>query len=1110
MLFSLSFEALLALHDPKSLQALEAVGGLEGLATLLHTSPRDGVAGTDLDLRTAAYGANRLPARKLKLFFVLCWEALQDKVLIMLLIAAVISLALGLYETFGQDPEYDLNGKEKPKVEWVEGVAIIVAIAIVVLVGAANDFQKERQFARLSLKKDDRQVVVVRGGQEMSINIHDLAVGDLLTLQTGDVIPADAVMVQGSCECDELALTGESNTIRKVPADVAMDKYTADHLDLPAKGVHDPYLISGSKILSGLGKAVVTAVGEHSIHGRTMALLQVESEVTPMQARLNDLADGIAKFGLIAALVLFIVLFIRFCINIGPSGHDHHLTGSKKGLNFLNILITAITIIVVAVPEGLPLAVTLALAFATTRMAKDGNLVRVLRLCETMGGATAVCSDKTGTLTENRMRVVRGVVAGAAFDDASAKEVVVSVGERAAPVRTNIVLNSTAFENTDEDANEPGAEAYIGNKTETALLLYARDVVGAFALSLLAQQRAAAEKLVVQIIPFESSRKWGAVVVKHDGGFRAYLKGAAEMVLAQVASALENDAPMTDAARDAVAATINTFAEDALRTLSLVHADFAESLWPPSTLVDAANPSEADAARLFSTTPWVLDAVVGIQDPLRPGVPKAVADCQRAGVTVRMVTGDNLVTARAIALGCGILTKELAQHPQACMEGPVFRALSAEERNEAVPHIRVLARLSPEDKRVLVKTLKSQNEVVAVTGDGTNDAPALKLADVGFSMGISGTEVAREASDIILMSDDFLAIVQAIVWGRCVSTSIQKFIQFQLTVNVTAVVLTFVSAVADSEGASVLTAVQLLWVNLIMDTLAALALATDKPDATLLDRKPAGRHAPLILVSMWKMIMLQATVQLIITLTLHFAGPRIFHGKAEVSGHDKQQLHALTFNTFVWLQFFKIIVARKLDEADGIETVRGRMTAFNLNFFQHLFRNWYFIVIIAIIGGGQVLIMFVGGAAFSIVRQTGPQWAVAIVAGLLSLPAGVIVRCVPDSWVIKVFPTRAFKAVVHVVSFRWLRKSKKDPETGDVEDATSPLYRIPAFRRARQDILNIKAQQKLRGWKGDWWDTDSLHTEETYKPGVSALAMVSGVVGGAVAGWQVHTDSDSE
>ncbi|KAI3403946.2 PMC1 [Candida oxycetoniae] len=1098
-------QELIPLHDPKSLKYLYDLGGFDTLLALLGTSKRglNDNDEQDQEFRRTVYGVNKLPQRQSKSFFQLCWEAMKDKVLIILSIAAVVSLALGLYETFGSGDHYDDEGKPLPKVEWVEGVAILVAVCIVVVVGAANDYQKERQFAKLNAKKEDRELIVIRNGEQKLISIYDLLAGDVINLQTGDVVPADSILFQGEVECDESALTGESATIRKVPVGEAMEIYKKNLPTTEDIGSHlvkfrDPYLISGSKILSGLGNAVVTAVGKNSIHGRTMLSLHVEAETTPMQERLNNLAEGISKYGFLAAIILFIVLFIRFCVDISPGGVFHDLSPTDKGKKFIDIIITAVTIVVVAIPEGLPLAVTLALAFATTRMAQNGNLVRVLRSCEIMGGATAVCSDKTGTLTENKMRVVRGFFGLNSsnqlleFDDTAmnhqyeptateaSKEI---TPEMKHSFITNITLNSTAFENSDYDEAkhkqakqrpkkksfiqhflfgnsqqqqrqmdfEMGVddEPFLGNKTESALLLLGKEIFHLFDNKSLEQIRREEVSKIVQVIPFESSRKWSGIVVKIENGFRVYIKGAAEIVFKNCGYEENTHGHLIRldrVKRDEVLSKIDAYANDALRAIALGHRDYITDSWPPSELTDEKNKHEADPSALVnvgaSTTEidkqFVLDALVGIQDPLKPGVAHAVAQCKQAGVTVRMVTGDNLNTAKAISKECGILTPDDLSFEHAFMEGPQFRKLSPEERLRIVPELKVLARSSPEDKRILVDTLKKSGEVVAVTGDGTNDAPALKLADVGFSMGIAGTEVAREASDIILMTDDFADIVQAIKWGRTVATSIKKFIQFQLTVNITACVLTFVSAVASSQNQSVLTAVQLLWVNLIMDTLAALALATDKPDDSFLNQKPAGRTAPLISTSMWKMILGQSITQLTITFILHFAGKELFFpGQSHISNHQKKQLDAMTFNTFVWLQFWKLFVTRKLDEASDVTTIRGRFTWENLNFFQHLFRNWYFIIIAAIIGGFQVLIMFVGGAAFSVAKQTPGMWATALLCGFISIPMGLVIRLIPNIWVEKIFPTRAFKKLIYIVGFGWIKRhKKKDVEKGKDGDGS--------------------------------------------------------------------------
>lgn len=438
----------------------------------------------------------------------------------------------------------------------------------------------------------------------------------------------------------------------------------------------------------------------------------------------------------------------------------------------------AITIIVVAVPEGLPLAVTLALAFATTRMLKENNLVRVLRACETMGNATTVCSDKTGTLTTNKMTVVSGTFGASSFAKAntedSAKTVAQWATELSAPAKDVIVqsvaVNSTAFEG--EDA---GQFAFIGSKTETALLQLARDHLG---MQSLAQARA--NEQVVQMFPFDSGKKcMGAVIKLPGGGYRLLVKGASEILLGFCSSKADiKNLSVSNLAHDektALVATINSYARHSLRTIGLIYSDYEQ--WPP------ANASVEDGRVVFPSILKDLTflGVVGIQDPVRPGVPESVKKAQHAGVVIRMVTGDNAVTARAIARECGILTSEAPGEghdgAELVMEGPDFRRLSQDEMDRVLPKLRVLARSSPEDKRILVTRLKHLGETVAVTGDGTNDAPALKAADVGFSMGISGTEVAKEASSIVLMDDNFSSIIMALKWGRAVNDAVQKFLQ---------------------------------------------------------------------------------------------------------------------------------------------------------------------------------------------------------------------------------------------------------------------------------------------------------------------------------------------
>jgi len=525
--------------------------------------------------------------------------------------------------------------------------------------------------------------------------------------------------------------------------------------------------------------------------------LRDEPEDTPLQIKLNRVADMIARFGGAAGLLLFIILFIKFLVQLRGSTLD----AGDKAQRFTQILIVSVTIVVVAVPEGLPLAVTLSLAYATTRMLKDNNLVRVLKACETMGNATTVCSDKTGTLTQNRMTVIAGTLGiSQRFGEKQQSLVQVETDERedneteqrttadepdATPMREffdaipqdladllrdSIVLNSTAFEGKDDKGNKE----FIGSKTETALLSMARDFLG---LDDIETERQNA--LVVQPIPFSSERKCMGVVVKMDMNgrkfHRLYIKGASEILLRQSAHVIDISSGglqqhmLSEWDRKSIKHTIVEYASKSLRTIALVYRDFQQ--WPPRDVrVAPDDKTQAEFDDIFQEMVFI--GVVGIMDPLRPGVTQAVADCRKAGVFVRMVTGDNVLTAKAIADQCGIFTRG-----GIVMEGPKFRTLTRSQMDQIIPRLQVLARSSPEDKRILVKRLKELGETVAVTGDGTNDGPALKMADVGFSMGIAGTEVAKEASSIILMDDNFASIVKAIMWGRCVSDAVKKFLQ---------------------------------------------------------------------------------------------------------------------------------------------------------------------------------------------------------------------------------------------------------------------------------------------------------------------------------------------
>ncbi|KAI1267068.1 calcium-translocating P-type ATPase [Xylariaceae sp. FL1019] len=989
------------LLNPKSLPVLRALGGLKGIERGLQTDVNAGLSidettarsrvtfdqavrksdescpkstekiatpGSDSPFsdRTRVFGKNILPSKKATPIWRLFWNAAKDKVIILLAIAAVVSLALGLYETFGVKKEPG----DPPSVDWVEGVAIIVAILIVTLVGSLNDWQKERAFVKLNAKKEDREIKVVRSGKSFVINVHDILVGDVLHLEPGDLVPVDGILINGhDLKCDESSATGESDAIKKTPADQVMS--STESGSSSSKSI-DPFIISGAKVLEGLGTFLCTSVGVHSSYGKIMMSVQTEVEATPLQKKLERLAIAIAKLGASAAILLFFVLLFRFLAELPGDTRS----SPEKASSFLDILIVAVTIIVVAVPEGLPLAVTLALAFATQRLLKEKNLVRVLRACETMGNATTICSDKTGTLTTNKMTVVAGTFGQSSFakPGENEKSGVDTVAQWAAklPQETkqaiiqSVAINSTAFEG--EDA---GQFAFIGSKTETALLQLAKDHL---AMQTLAEVRAN-EGQIIQMMPFDSGKKCMGAVIKIGSSYRLLVKGASEILLRYCSEKADDTtlekSQLTETDKSKLTSTIDEYARGSLRTIGLVYRDYAE--WPPAHAV--IEDSHVQFSSVLQDLIWL--GLAGIQDPVRDGVPEAVRLAQHAGVKVRMVTGDNAVTAKAIAKECGIYTGGLI------MEGPEFRTLSDEQMNEKIPLLQVLARSSPEDKRILVAKLKALGETVAVTGDGTNDAPALKTADVGFSMGICGTEVAKEASEIVLMDDNFTSILTALKWGRAVNDSVQKFLQFQITVNITAVLLAFVSAVSSAERKSVLTAVQLLWVNLIMDTFAALALATDPPTDRILSRPPQPKSAPLITTNMWKMITGQAIYQLVVTFVLYFAGNQIL-GYDPHNETQKTELATIVFNTFVWMQIFNEFNNRRLDN--------------KFNVFEGVHRNKFFIGITLLMIGLQILIIFVGGTAFEIKPLDGPQWAICIVSAVLCLPYAVLIRLFPDEW----------------------------------------------------------------------------------------------------------------
>ncbi|RXM98520.1 Plasma membrane calcium-transporting ATPase 3 [Acipenser ruthenus] len=708
-----------------------------------------------------------------------------------------------------------------------------------------------------------------------------------------------------------------------------------------------------------------------------------KKEKSVLQGKLTKLAVQIGKAGLVMSAITVIILVLYFVIETFVIEGRVWLTECTPVYvqYFVKFFIIGVTVLVVAVPEGLPLAVTISLAYSVKKMMKDNNLVRHLDACETMGNATAICSDKTGTLTTNRMTVVQSHVGEVTYREVPGPGVLSpAILDVLVPA---IAVNSAYTTKILPPDQEGGLPKQVGNKTECALLGFVQDLHRDYQ----AVRVQIPEEKLYKVYTFNSVRKsMSTVVCLPEGGFRLYSKGASEIILKKCSRILTaSGEPRLFCPRDRdemVKKVIEPMACEGLRTICIAYRDFTGTPEPDWD-------SESDIVGELTCI-----CVVGIEDPVRPEVPDAIRKCQRAGITVRMVTGDNINTARAIAAKCGIIQ---AGEEFLCIDGKEFNRRIRNEKGEIEqeridkiwPKLRVLARSSPTDKHTLVKgiidsTVLEQRQVVAVTGDGTNDGPALKKADVGFAMGIAGTDVAKEASDIILTDDNFSSIVKAVMWGRNVYDSISKFLQFQLTVNVVAVIVAFTGACITQD--SPLKAVQMLWVNLIMDTFASLALATEPPTESLLLRRPYGRNKPLISRTMMKNILGHAVYQLTIIFTLLFVGELIFDidsGRNAPLHSPPSEHYTIIFNTFVLMQLFNEINARK---------IHGER-----NVFDSIFRNPIFCSIVLGTFVMQIVIVQWGGKPFSCAPLNVEQWLWCLLVGVGELLWGQLISSIPTS-----------------------------------------------------------------------------------------------------------------
>ena len=948
-------------------QLQQFYGGVGGFADIVKADMKTGIQSSTVAGRQEELGVNELDKKEPVTFIEMLAEAYGDRVIQILCVAAFISIIFGL---FLPDP---YTGEVERSTGWIKGVAILISVQVVTLIGAVQNYNKAKKFEEMEAEQAIKQVSVFRDGKECTIDSTELVVGDVLILETGMEMTCDGLLIRGEdLRTNESPITGEPDLIEKTLE-------------------NDVFIVSGTSVEEGTGTVMVAAVGMNSFRGKLKAALDDDSDdETPLQEHLTELGDNIGYIGLIGAVGLMLALSLKEVILITTD--DKKATAAA----FLAYVIIAITLIAVAIPEGLPLAVTISLAFAMRAMMEENCMVRVLASCETMGAATAVCSDKTGTLTTNEMTVVQVLIAEKEFvldgygvnarqtaqvvDRDNLKHGLSSMSNL---LETHVVwplsVNSTARQQT----NDEGRLVWVGNKTEAGILGF----IGRLGFNYQEPRDEMHKAHDYKQYPFSSAKKRMTTVARRsDGKYWAYIKGASENVLSQCDRYLDKDGtvvPLNDSLRSHFDEIIVDMAKQGNRTIGVAfnETDFS------------AIPSDEPEEMKF-----VFTGVLGIQDPIRQEVPDAVMRCGTAHLSVRMVTGDNINTAIAISKKCGIYDEN---EGHIAMTGPDFREMFRNEKDkliELLPRLRVLARSSPNDKYVLVGMLQDEHgEVVGVTGDGTNDAPALKLADVGFAMN-SGTDIAKGASAMVLIDDNFATVITAIKWGRSVNDNIKKFIQYQLAINAAGVWLTIIGSLASSTSKEPIAPVQLLWLNLIMDTLAALSLATERPEEASLTRLPVYKQAPLITNKMRAFIGLHGTYQFIIVMLILFLGHKWFDTKEQFEDEctrvggvwDSEtticaqgtEHSTILFNTFIWFQVFNVVNARK---------IYGEWNCFEGMWDRSKIMLGVFGIIIAL----QVIAVELGGSALSTQGLSWQMWLVCIGFGFSEWIVGFVFRVLP-------------------------------------------------------------------------------------------------------------------
>lgn len=847
----------------------------------------------------------------------------EDPLIIILLVAGVLSIAISFYEYYGLH-----EGTEV----FFEPVGIFIAILLATGMAFFFEEKANKAFSVLNQVNDEEPVEVIRNGNTTQITKREVVVGDVVRLNTGSEVPADGSLLQAiSLNIDESSLTGEP-ICHKSTHEADFDKEAT----FPTN-----YVLRGTKVMEGHGLFRVEKIGDNTENGKVFVASQIDNSVkTPLTEQLERLGKLITWASYTIAALILIARIIMFFSNF-----------SFEWVRFLQYLLDSImicvTLIVVAVPEGLPMAVTLSLAYSMRRMLKTNNLVRKMHACETMGATTVICTDKTGTLTQNQMRV-------------SEMAIDRETEEHKALAREAIAVNSTASLDFSDD-HHPTA---LGNPTEGALLLWLNDQGYDYR-----QLRTEAE--VIDELPFSTERKCMGTLVRSaqlPGKTILYIKGATDIIRNYCSSIMGNRS------WDEISNQLLTWQNQAMRTLG-----FACMLIDDENLHEGVIPTLLDTIKQTGKG-LTFQGIVAISDPVRKEVPAAVRECLDAGIDVKIVTGDTPGTAKEIGRQVGLWTEKDCDN--CVITGPEFEALSDEELSKRVNNLKIIARARPMDKKRLVEALQAQHQVVAVTGDGTNDAPALKAAHVGLSMG-DGTNVAKEASDITIIDNSFRSIGRAVMWGRSLYQNIQRFILFQMTVNVAACLIVLAGALMGTQ--SPLTVTQMLWVNLIMDTFAAMALASLPPSKDVMRDKPRNRKSFIINPAMTRLIIGVGCLFFVILLTLLYM---LEHAPIQSmtdfltwqnTGHHELTNHELSifFTLFVMIQFWNMFNARAF--------ATGR-SAFHLKGCKG------FGVITLLIFVGQIIIVQCGGRMFNVSPLSLSDWLIIVTSTSVVLWIGELFR----------------------------------------------------------------------------------------------------------------------